>query len=79
MIRSRKGLSILVVLFSLLALSSFPILSITMEPEELTHAIVRDDEGDIVTVKWDPITNKWRCFKENGNESIHSGLAPEKR
>ena len=73
--RQNKLLAILASIVLMVALSSL-IASVAVEPEDLTNVVVRDMDGDIVTVKWDPITNRWRCFKEDGRESIHSGLAP---
>lgn len=73
--RQNKLIAILTSIFFIVVLSSM-IASVAVEPEDLTNVVVRDIDGDVVTVKWDPITNRWRCFKEDGRESIHSGLAP---
>ena len=73
--RQNKLIAILTSIFFIVVLSSM-IASVAVEPEDLTNVVVRDIDGDVVTVKWDPITNRWRCLKEDGRESIHSGLAP---
>ena len=65
--RQNKLIAILTSIFFIVVLSSM-IASVAVEPEDLTNVVVRDMDGDIVTVKWDPITNRWRCFKEDGRE-----------
>ena len=60
--RQNKLIAILTSIFFIVVLSSM-IASVAVEPEDLTNVVVRDIDGDVVTVKWDPITNRWRCLK----------------
>ena len=72
----RIVLHVLMSVFVLILLFGSNVLSFAIEPEDLKNVTVRDLDGDVVTVKLDSVTQQWKCFKENGNVSSYTGLAP---